>query len=142
MTDFEVKAKAFMAACRVMAAKEVPELGRVVIVLDPRDGERGMDTNVNPRDLKQLLRELSIELPADAHERKPFEQLDRQAQLERMTGDLARQVACGLEPGIGMTLMLYDFGEKGFTAYASTGDREGTIKMLRELLGKLQADCN
>lgn len=44
------------------------------------------------------------------------------------------------EGGIGFTLVLYDFGEKGNLAYASNGNREDMMSTLRELLEKMEIE--
>lgn len=41
-------------------------------------------------------------------------------------------------PRIGFALLLYDFGPNGFCAYTGNGNREDTIKLLREHLRMLE----
>lgn len=48
--------------------------------------------------------------------------------------------ACKAEDltGVGFAIMLYDFGDDGALAYASNGNRQDMIKLLKETLDKLQ----
>ena len=46
--------------------------------------------------------------------------------------NMARKLKEMLPNGWGFTIILYSYGDGGFTTYLSTGDREGCIKMLRE----------
>jgi hypothetical protein len=59
-------------------------------------------------------------------------------QLESVCGGIAGVIKEALPQGTGFALVLFDFGEAGNTAYASTGERADTIKMLRELAGNLE----
>lgn len=66
-------------------------------------------------------------------------------ELEHKARDLGRRIsaALGNEPGvprIGFTLVLFDFGPGGFMSYMANGDRAGVIRMLRELLEKLEKE--
>jgi hypothetical protein len=45
-------------------------------------------------------------------------------------------------PPIGFALLMYDFGPGGFLAYCGNGDREGTIRLLREHLKHLEGRTN
>lgn len=61
--------------------------------------------------------------------------------MEAKGRDIARLLAGVLPPGIGFTLMLYDFGEGGFTTYLSNARRDDMVRMLKETLGKLETAC-
>lgn len=70
-----------------------------------------------------------------------------QQQLEALCASLARKLLVGVAramPGkrVGMCLLLYDFGAGGFLAYAGNGDREDTIRLLREHLRVLEERTN
>ncbi len=60
--------------------------------------------------------------------------------LEGGAAALARLLASKLPESTGFCLVLFDYGGKGSMAYASTGKREDTLAMLRELLGKMGAE--
>jgi hypothetical protein len=58
--------------------------------------------------------------------------------LEEWNAALARKIKNDMPEGRGFVLVSFDFGEGGSMAYASTGQREDTVHMLRELLSKLE----
>lgn len=57
--------------------------------------------------------------------------------LEEEVGVYARFLGEQMKPGVGFCLVLFNFGAEGSMAYASTGRREDTVSMLRELLDKM-----
>lgn len=70
--------------------------------------------------------------------------------LERAHRLVMEHVCCGVRDelvkemqvqdltGVGFAILLFDFGEGGATAYASNGNRQDMIKLLREMVGKLE----
>lgn len=60
-------------------------------------------------------------------------------ELENEVAYIAKALVAALPPGVGMALVLFDFGEAGSMAYASNGTRQDMIEMFRELLRKLEA---
>ncbi len=59
-------------------------------------------------------------------------------ELEMMARELGRAINKDLLPGTGFVVALFNFGGTGSMTYLSNGNREDTIKMLRELLGKIE----
>jgi hypothetical protein len=53
-------------------------------------------------------------------------------QLEKQCAELGRVLKEKMPPGVGFTLFMFDFGEKGNMAYISTADREDSIKLTKE----------
>ncbi len=45
-------------------------------------------------------------------------------------------------PGFGFVLVLFDFGAKGSMHFVSNGHRPDVIRMLRELLEKIESEQN
>lgn len=64
------------------------------------------------------------------------------SQIEERCRDIGRLLASALPPGVGFTLILFDFGEgeKRHLTYLSNAQRPDMIKTLREMLEKLEAD--
>ena len=58
--------------------------------------------------------------------------------LEAVCADLGRRIKAQLPEGIGMTLLLFDFGEGGNMAYLSSANRGDMCRAMREFLGKLE----
>lgn len=54
--------------------------------------------------------------------------------LEQQCRDIAEKLKAMCPAGVGFTLFLTDFGEKGNTSYVSTCDREDMIRLLEEHL--------
>lgn len=59
--------------------------------------------------------------------------MDRK-RIEEICRLLAESIIKRLPKGVGMALILYDFGEKGNLAYMSNGNRQDMIATLTELL--------
>ena len=72
-------------------------------------------------------------------------QVQKQVRLvqEKQCSDIGRIIAGACPAGTGFVLVLFDFCEadKGNMSFISSGRRPETIKMLRELLGKIEADA-
>jgi hypothetical protein len=66
------------------------------------------------------------------------EQDERRLALEGRTRRMADEVKAKLKPGEGMTLFMFDLGEGGHIAYASTAIREDMIKAIREWLAHVE----
>lgn len=62
--------------------------------------------------------------------------------LEEEVGNIARALGQVVPDGIGFTLVLFNFGKGGSMSYASSGRREETMAMLRELLDKMTSESN
>lgn len=60
--------------------------------------------------------------------------------LDEEVAVYARFLAEQMKSGVGFCLVLFNFGATGSMAYASTGRREDTVSMLRELLDKMVAE--
>ncbi len=58
----------------------------------------------------------------------------RRQTLERSVQAVGAALMKCLPKDVGFTLVLYNYGENGDMAYLSSGDREGTLAMLGELL--------
>lgn len=56
---------------------------------------------------------------------------DRKA-LEAGCRKLADQIQAQLPPGVGMMLMLFDYGPNGSLAYVSTAQRDDMIRVMLE----------
>lgn len=54
--------------------------------------------------------------------------------LEQQTHDVAEKLKAMVPAGVGFTLFLVDYGEKGNLAYVSSADREDMIKNIEEWL--------
>lgn len=62
--------------------------------------------------------------------------------LEAECAEMGRVIASACSAGTGFVLVMFDFCEanKGNMAYLSNGRRPETIKMLKELLEKIEGD--
>lgn len=65
----------------------------------------------------------------------------RRLVLERQCADVGRKIAKLLPAGTGFVFVAYDFGTAGNMAFISNGERPSTIKMLKELAGKIESDA-
>ena len=61
--------------------------------------------------------------------------------LEDYSRLLAKTLTDTLPPGLGFALLVFSFGEGGFSAYISNAQREDMKSQLRELLGRLDAEA-
>lgn len=68
---------------------------------------------------------------------EPLPELARRVVLEEKTVELARRLREEMPIDTGFALVLFNYGVAGSMAFASTGRREDTMAMLRELLDKL-----
>lgn len=71
----------------------------------------------------------------------------REKELRAICFEIGRQLREEIEdrrsgPPFGFALLMYDFGPDGFLAYTGNGDREGTIRLLREHLKHLEESTN
>lgn len=71
----------------------------------------------------------------------------RQLELEAICFEIGRQIREEMNdkssgPPIGFALLMYDFGPGGFLTYTGNGNREDTIKLLREHLRMLEGQTN
>lgn len=57
--------------------------------------------------------------------------------MEQSAREMAETIRVMTPPGSGFALVVYNFGAKGNMTYMSTGDRNDTISMLKELTGRL-----
>ncbi len=69
--------------------------------------------------------------------------MTRREELEAICNMLGRSLREEMDdattgPPIGFALLLYNFGPNGFCAYTGNGNREDTIKLLREHLRMLE----
>lgn len=60
-------------------------------------------------------------------------------QMETMLREWGRKIKATLPNGVGFTLFLYDYGDKGNMFYLSTSEREDMIKALEEFITKQKA---
>jgi len=60
--------------------------------------------------------------------------------LEEKLREIGHSIAGQLPRGAGFLLVLYDFGGTGSMTYLSNGDRADCVRMLGELLEKMQAE--
>ena len=56
--------------------------------------------------------------------------------LEMQCREIADLLKEKVPAGVGFTLFLFDFGQKGNTAYVSMGQRDDSVKLIREWLAK------
>ena len=64
----------------------------------------------------------------------------RRVALEETVAATARRLGREMPVGVGFCLVMFNYGVEGSMAYASTGERETAMCMLRELLDKMVAD--
>lgn len=69
--------------------------------------------------------------------------MTRREELEAICFALGKELKKEMDdattgPPIGFALLLYDFGPDGFCAYCGNGNREDTIKLLREHLKMME----
>jgi hypothetical protein len=62
--------------------------------------------------------------------------------LEAHARDLARALKSGMPGDCGFVIVLFNHGEGGFMTYLSTGNRQDTIKMMRELCDKMERESS
>lgn len=60
--------------------------------------------------------------------------------MEAKAREIGRLLKTKMPEGVGFFLCLYDFGDSGWMTYVGNGRRDDTIKLLRELAEKLEAD--
>lgn len=60
--------------------------------------------------------------------------------LEKQCADVGRQIARLLPAGVGFTLLVFDFGEKGDVAYVSNGRRADVLKLLKEHVAHMELE--
>jgi hypothetical protein len=58
--------------------------------------------------------------------------------LEKTCANIGHMLADIMPPGTGFVFAMFDFGDDGNMAYLSNAEREGMMKMLTELVTKLQ----
>lgn len=56
--------------------------------------------------------------------------------LRDLSARLAKLIQREIPPGVGFTVMVFDFGERGFTAYMSNANREDMRRAMIEHLEK------
>lgn len=64
----------------------------------------------------------------------------RLRQLEEEARGIGRLLKGKMPNGAGFVLVVFDFGPGGWMTYLSSGERADCIKMLRELLSKLEKE--
>lgn len=64
----------------------------------------------------------------------------REAALHEGMLEVAKKLKAAMPPGVGFTLFLFEYGNKGFTSYISTADREDMISLIKEWLKIQEAD--
>lgn len=67
----------------------------------------------------------------------------RKSELETIVGIMAREIVTEMDdlrsgPPIGFALLVFDFGENGFLAYASNAERRDMIRSLREQADRME----
>jgi hypothetical protein len=71
----------------------------------------------------------------------PLERVHRLV-MEQVCGGIRDELVKECEAqdltGVGFAIILFDFGDGGSCAYASNGNRQDMIKLLREMVGKLE----
>ena len=61
-------------------------------------------------------------------------------ELEEHARFIARTLKQGMPPNAGFVIVLFDYWHGGNMTYLSTGNRQDTVKMLRELCTKIERD--
>lgn len=62
------------------------------------------------------------------------------ADLERTCQALGHTIGKGLPEGVGFTLLMFDYGEKGNLAYISSAKREDMVHTLREMADFMETE--
>lgn len=60
--------------------------------------------------------------------------------LESEARDIGHLLMRRMPPNAGFLLVLYDFGEGGWSTYISSGQRADCIKLMRELLARMESE--
>lgn len=63
----------------------------------------------------------------------------RRKKLEDDVSRIGRRIGDSLAPGIGFTLLFFEFGEQGELAYISNAQRDDMVKVLRQMADRLEA---
>lgn len=59
-------------------------------------------------------------------------------EIEQLLKDIGHNIGAKLPEGWGFMLTIQSYGEKGATFYISNCERQGMIKMLKEMIHKLR----
>lgn len=63
-----------------------------------------------------------------------------QAELEAQAREIGKLLAHGMPPGVGFTLLVFDFGPEGSLAYISNANRRDMLNALKEFLVKVELE--
>lgn len=72
------------------------------------------------------------------YETETEEEKAKRLALEERAADVGRVIAKLCPPGVGFTLLLFDFGEGGHLAYMSNGQRDDVVRAMREFIERMQ----
>ena len=61
-------------------------------------------------------------------------------ELEEIARDVGRVIGEAVPPGVGFTLLVFDFGTQGTISYLSNARREDMIAALKNLIVNLEAE--
>jgi hypothetical protein len=61
-------------------------------------------------------------------------------EMEEHARFIARTLKSGMPPGCGFVIVLFDYVAGGNMTYLSTGNRQDTVKLLRELCTKMERE--
>lgn len=64
----------------------------------------------------------------------------RRKLMELYCAGMMRSIKQGLPAQMGVLFVLFDYGEGGDLAYTSTGKREDCVRLLRELISRLEGN--
>ncbi len=64
----------------------------------------------------------------------------RQGEVEKLLKSLGRRLKKAMPKGWGFTLLIFSYGDKGATFYTSSAEREGSIKLMKEFLRKMESN--
>lgn len=60
--------------------------------------------------------------------------------LQKQCSEIGRMIGNALPAGTGFAFMIFDFGEKGNTAWISNAERPSMIRLMKEMIEKLEKD--
>jgi hypothetical protein len=63
-----------------------------------------------------------------------------EAELNAMVRSVIHTIKSNLPSDVGVTLLMFNLGEGGFMAYASTAERTSMIEAMREMITKLEGN--
>lgn len=66
----------------------------------------------------------------------------KQREIEKACSKMGKVVGSCMPDGVGFALIFTDFGDSGSMAYVSNAQREGMVKLFREVADKIEGTGN